>query len=149
MVTRLFAALAALLLAPAALAACEATKLPVERTWQLTLPASGPGAALPVTVADETGNVKVAVAAEAAPTLAGFGAAALVDGDPRRVLVGWSGGACDRTAEVRVTSTDGRWQVTVTTTVAPGACAAVEVPRAVVLDLAVRVDPADVEVRRG
>lgn len=150
MVTRLLAALAALLLAPAALAACEGTKLPVERTWQLTLPASGPAAALPVTVADETGNVKVAVVAEGdLPPVSGFGGAALVDGDARRLLVGWTGGACDRAAEVRVTSSDGDLRVTVTTTVAPGGCDAVGIARGIVVDLAVRVDPSAVEVRPG
>lgn len=149
MAVRLGLALALLLL-PLAIAACEGTRLPVERSWQLVLPAAAPAAALPVRVVDETGNVKLAeLPGGRMPTTEGFGGADIVDGDDRRLLVGWVGGACDRSAEVRVTAEGGAWTVTVTTDVAPGGCDALGIGRAVILDVAVALDPGSVAVVPG
>jgi hypothetical protein len=149
MAVRLAIALIVLLL-PSALAACEGTRLPVERSWQLVLPDDPPAAALPVRVVDETGNVKLAeLAGGRMPEPEGFGGADIVDGDDRRLLVGWTGGACDRSAEVRVTSEGGSWTVTVTTDVAPGGCRLIGIGRAVILDVAVAVEPGSVAVVSG
>jgi hypothetical protein len=133
-----------------ALAACDAgTKLPVVRTWQLQLPPVDAAPALLVTVADETGAVKLAeLAGDRMPMTDGFGGVELVDGDPTRLLVGWVGGMCDRSAEVRFVRDGASWVVRVTTDVAPGGCDAMGIGRAVILDLAdgAAVDPAMVSV---
>lgn len=135
---------------PLVLAACEGTRLPVERSWQIALPAAPPAAALPVRVVDQTGNVKLAeLAGGRLPATEAFGGVEIVDGDDRRLLVGWIGGACDRSAEVRVTAEDASWSVTVTADVAPGGCRTIGIARAVILDVAVAVDPRSVAVVRG
>lgn len=139
--------------AAVALGACGAgTKLPAERTWTLVVPGPAAGAALPVTVVDETGTVKLAEpAGDRFPAIEGFGGAGSVDGDATRILVGWIGGACDQRVEVRFVRDGAGFRATITTQVAPGGCDAMGIDRAVILDLAngLEVDPATVEVVGG
>jgi len=144
------------LLAPLAMvvaivvAACDAgTKLPVVRTWQLQLPPVDAAPGLLVTVADETGTVKLAeLAGDRMPMMDAFGGVELVDGNPTRLLVGWVGGMCDRSAELRFIRDGAGWLARVTVDVAPGGCDAMGIGRAVILDLAngAAVDPALVSV---
>src|SRR4051794_8053501 len=105
------------------------------KTFGLVLAGEEPGIAqLPVRVTDESGHLRDA------GQEVGFLGGAKPDADtwnppgrPDKVLVTWTGGGCDESAELTLRARGNGFSATVTTKVSAGACDAIGIGRSVML----------------
>jgi hypothetical protein len=109
-----------------AVGACEVTRHASARSWTQSAETTA-GKALNITVNDTSGridNVEIDPAGVDA-----FGGVASPPGQPKVLLVPWTGGACDERTQVEIAgATTPALAISITTQVSAGACDAIGVP---------------------
>jgi hypothetical protein len=106
-------------------------------------------AELPVTVIDESGNLRdVGQQIGWPPGQVPDGPVWSLPGEPQKVRVAWTGGACDTGAELRLQDQGNGFRIGITTSVADGPCDAIGIERSVVLTFDRPVAAALVTVER-
>src|SRR5262245_56335569 len=123
---------AALAAAALLVAACG---LGSPNTHTLFLAGEEPGIAeVPVTITDESGNLRdVSQQIGWPPGQVPDGPVWSLPGEPQKVRVAWTGGACDTGVEMRLQDQGNGFRIGIVTSVKDGPCDAVGIERSVVL----------------
>ncbi len=115
------------------------------RTFGFAFPAEGNRDALPVLLTDATGTVVDVDAAADFQAVIDEGIAT-INANSNAVVIHWIGGACDASVAINATG-NGVVDFAVVTTVKPGDCDAIGIPRAVLIQLAQPADMSRISVR--